>query len=125
VDNATIAASSLFLCNSTVSEVNSEGGSPGFENLSEEDKKHIRGTDEFARIAAGSIAWTGWFPAYYEDRQIRSYLRGSKWSPNKIVTKTDVEELLARYTIGAIAVCKPPDTKWMCLSCRKRHGFLL
>ncbi|KAJ4353267.1 uncharacterized protein N0V89_004994 [Didymosphaeria variabile] len=100
-DNSNISKSSLFLCNSTVSEV--EGDSPEFQNLSDEDKKHLHGTDEFARIAAGSIAWTGWFPADYSDRQIRSYLRGSKWSPNKTVTAGDVEELLARYTIGSIA----------------------
>ncbi|KAF2447650.1 hypothetical protein P171DRAFT_452865 [Karstenula rhodostoma CBS 690.94] len=96
-----IKTSSLFLCTSTVSEV--EGDSPEFKNLSDEDKKHLKGSDEFARIAAGSIAWSGWYPALYTDRQIRSYLRGSKWSPNKVVNKTDVEELLARYTIGAIA----------------------
>lgn len=100
-DNVTVATSSLFLCNSTVSEV--EGDSPEFTNLSDEDKDHLKGSDEFARIAAGSIAWTGWFPGGYVDRQTRSYLRGSKWSPNKVVDVKDVEDLLARYTIGAIA----------------------
>ncbi|KAJ4301924.1 hypothetical protein N0V90_004020 [Kalmusia sp. IMI 367209] len=100
-DNVTIKASSLFRCNSTVSKVN--GDSPEFTNLSDEDKKHIYGNDQFARIAAGSIAWTGWFEADWSDRQLRSYLRGSKWSPNKIVDTKDVAGLLSRYTIGAIA----------------------
>lgn len=80
-----------------------KGETPEFTNLSEEDKKYLYGSDEFARIAAGSIAWTGWWPSNYGDRQIKSYLRGSKWSPNRIVSVRDVENLLARYTIGAIA----------------------
>lgn len=100
-DNKTIPASSLFLCNSTVSEV--KGDLDEFTNLSDEDKKQIYGNDDFARIAAGSIAWTGWSPTNFDDRQIRSYLRGNKFSPNKVVTTEEVEELLARYTIGAIA----------------------
>ncbi|OAG12899.1 uncharacterized protein CC84DRAFT_1183426 [Paraphaeosphaeria sporulosa] len=102
MNNVTIDVSSLFLCNSTVSEVD-VGDFSEFQNLSDEDKKHLKGTDEFARIAAGSIGWSGYYSAEYADRQIRPYLRGSKWSPNKVMTKIDVEELLARYTIGGIA----------------------
>jgi hypothetical protein len=100
--NVTIDHSSLFTCNSTVSEVDDSDSK--FRNLSDEDQKHLKGSDEFARIAAGAIAWTGFFDAGWENRQIKSYLRGSQWSPNKELTKTDVEELLARYAIGAIAV---------------------
>lgn len=37
------------------------------------------------------------------DRQTRSYLRGSKWSPYKTLEPADVEDLLARFTIGAVA----------------------
>ncbi|KAF1974960.1 hypothetical protein BU23DRAFT_552800 [Bimuria novae-zelandiae CBS 107.79] len=105
----TIPTSTLFRCNSTVHEV--KGDSHEFTKLSEDDKKHLYGSDEFARIAAGAIAWSGWWPADYDDRQIRSYLRGSKWSPNKTVTVDDVQELLTRYTIGAIAAFDDHGTR--------------
>jgi hypothetical protein len=71
--------------------------------LPNEDKSHIYGNDEFARIASGAMAWTGYTLNNWEDRSTRSYLRGSKWSPYRIVTKDEVEDLLSRYTIGAIA----------------------
>lgn len=72
-------------------------------NLKDEDKKHIYGNDEFARIAAGAMAWTGYVLNDWDDRSTRSYLRGSKWSPYKIITKDEVEDLLSRFTIGSIA----------------------
>ncbi|PSN72788.1 hypothetical protein BS50DRAFT_482046 [Corynespora cassiicola Philippines] len=92
---------SLFVCNSTLSEVT--GGEKDFVNLSEEDRGHIYGSEEFARIAAGAMCWTGYETNDWDDRQARSYLRGSKWSPNKIITLEEVEDLLSRFTIGAIA----------------------
>lgn len=36
-------------------------------------------------------------------RQTRSYSQGSKWSPAKVVTTEEVENLLMRFTIGAVA----------------------
>lgn len=64
---------------------------------------HIYGNDDFARIAAGSMAWTGYELNNWDDQQWRSYLRGSKWSPYKMLKKEDIEDLLARFTIGAVA----------------------
>jgi hypothetical protein len=96
-----IKHNSLFLCNSTLSHVT--GGDTDFTSISDEDKKHLYSNDDFARIASGSIAWTGLTMNGWEDRSTRSYLRGSKWSPYKEVTKEDVEDLLARFTIGSIA----------------------
>lgn len=115
--NVSIGQSSLFTCESTISEV--DDSESKFKNLSDEDQKHLKGSDEFARIAAGAIAWTGYFSSDMGDRQIRSYLRGSQWSPNKVMTKNDVEELLARYAIGAIAVSQTPGAKWMYLLGRR------
>jgi hypothetical protein len=100
-DTTDIKHNSLFLCNSTLSPVT--GGENDFSNLTPEDREAIYGTDEYARIAAGSIAWTGAVFNGWLDRSTRSYLRSSKWSPYKVITKDDVEELLARFTIGAIA----------------------
>ncbi|KAF2255594.1 hypothetical protein BU26DRAFT_526303 [Trematosphaeria pertusa] len=100
-DNADIKYPSLFLCNSTLSHIT--GGESDFTNLADSDKEHIYGNDDFARIAAGSMAWTGYALNGWDDRQTRSYLRGSKWSPYRIISKDDVEDLLSRFTIGAVA----------------------
>jgi hypothetical protein len=100
-DISEIKVPSLFLCNSTLGPVN--GPSTEFNRLTPEDNEHIYGNDDFARIAAGAMGWTGYALNGWEDRQTRSYLRGSKWSPYKMLKKEDIEDLLARYTIGAIA----------------------
>lgn len=100
-DSKSITHNSLFLCNSTLSDVT--GGESDFTSLAPEDHEHIYGNDDFARIAAGAMAWTGYVLNDWDDRSTRSYLRGSKWSPYKIITKDEVEDLLSRYTIGAIA----------------------
>jgi hypothetical protein len=91
----------LLVCNSTLDAVT--GGEEDFQNLRDEDRRAIYGTDEFARIAAGSIAWTGAVFNGWDDRSTRSYLKGSKWSPHESITKDIAEDLLARFTIGAIA----------------------
>ena len=49
------------------------------------------------------MGWTGYELNGWADRQTRSYLRGSKWSPYKILKKEEVADLLARFTIGAVA----------------------
>ena len=67
------------------------------------DDLSVYGSDDFARIAAGAIGWTGIFWNNWSDRQSRSYSPGSKWSPAKVVTTRDVEDLLMRFTIGAVA----------------------
>jgi hypothetical protein len=99
-DDNKITDASIFFCNSTVGPV--EGGESDFDNLTEEDKMHVYGTDSFARIAAGSIGWTGTISNGWKDRQTRAYLKGSKWSPYEMATTETVEDLLARFTIGAI-----------------------
>jgi hypothetical protein len=100
-DGGDIKVPSLFYCESTVSPMKSDPSE--FRNLTPDDQAAIYGNDDFARIAAGSIAWTGMMQGGWMDREMRSYLRGSKWSPYKMLKKEDVEDLLARFTIGAIA----------------------
>ncbi|KAF2120810.1 hypothetical protein BDV96DRAFT_484879 [Lophiotrema nucula] len=100
-DSGEIKHPSLFLCNSTLSPVT--GGEEAFTYLRPEDNEHIFSSDDFARIATGAISWTGYTMNKWYDRQTRAYLRGSKWSPYHIVSKEEVEDLIARFTIGAVA----------------------
>ncbi|RAQ99637.1 hypothetical protein DDE82_008054 [Stemphylium lycopersici] len=95
-----VTRTSLFLCNSTLGEVSPITGND-IEIHSKDDAEAVYGSDEFARIAAGAIAWTG--ITWYTDAQVRSYSQGNKWSPAKLIAKEDVEDLLMRFTIGAVA----------------------
>jgi hypothetical protein len=109
-DDTEIATPSLFFCENKLSAIT--GGEKDFNNLRPEDNAHIYSNDEFARIASGAMAWTGYNLNGWNDRQTRSYLRGSKWSPYPTVTKSEVEDLLARYTIGAIAAFDDHGIRW-------------
>ncbi|KAF2472249.1 uncharacterized protein BDR25DRAFT_324690 [Lindgomyces ingoldianus] len=100
-DDKDIKTSSLFLCNSTISPV--QGGQTELTNLRPEDHNHIYSNDEFARIAAGAIAWTGYTMTGRYERQTRVYLTGLQWSPYKIVNADDVSDLISRFSISAIA----------------------
>lgn len=91
----------LFYCNSTLGTV--KGGDTEFSNLRDVDREAMFGTDQFARIAAGSIAWTGTYYTGWEGISYRSYVKGSKYSPSEPLTKDFTEDLLSRFTIGAIA----------------------
>ncbi|KAF2869996.1 hypothetical protein BDV95DRAFT_497925 [Massariosphaeria phaeospora] len=93
---------SLFLCENTLSEILG-GEQENFVNLRLEDTEHINGNDDWARYASGAIAWTGVEEMGWKDRSTRTYLAGSKWSPSHIVNIKEVEGLLSRYTIGAVA----------------------
>ncbi|KAF2638003.1 hypothetical protein P280DRAFT_529626 [Massarina eburnea CBS 473.64] len=96
-----IKVPSLFFCNSELSKI--KGTAEEFVNLSPADEKVLYSNDEFARIAAGAIAWTGIKIGDWADRQARYYLGGSKWSPYEVADSKTVKELLARFTIGATA----------------------
>jgi hypothetical protein len=102
-DNDTIKDTSLFLCNSTLSEISKAGGKVDISTHTKDDEHSVYGNDGFARIATGAIGWTGIAWNNWEDRQTRSYSQGSKWSPAKVVTTKEVEHMLMRFTIGAIA----------------------
>jgi hypothetical protein len=102
-DSNTIKEPSLFLCNSTLLEPTKAGGKLDITVRTPEDEQSVYGSDDFARIAAGAIGWTGIFWNGWKDRQSRSYTPGSKWSPANVVTTQDVEDMLMRFTIGAVA----------------------
>jgi hypothetical protein len=102
-DSSVIERPSLFLCNSTVPDVViQDTGKRDIVMRNDSEKKPFFGTDKFARIAAGAMGWTGVESDGWDDRQFRSYTQGSKWSPAHTVSAQEVEDLLMRFTIGAI-----------------------
>jgi hypothetical protein len=101
-DRSVIEKPSLFFCNNTVSEVVQDDEKDDIVIHDDSDRARIFGTDKFARTAAGAMGWTGVERNGWDDRQTRSYTQGSKWSPAHIVSKQEVEEMLMRFTIGAI-----------------------
>ncbi|KAF1841200.1 uncharacterized protein K460DRAFT_380912 [Cucurbitaria berberidis CBS 394.84] len=98
-----VMTTSLFLCNSTLGNITKAHAKDDITPHTDADNVSVYGTNEFARIAAGAIGWTGIPWNDWLDRQSRSYSQGSKWSPAKVVSKKDVEEMLMRFTIGAVA----------------------
>lgn len=94
----------LFFCSSTLSEITTMNGEHDVIIGSDEDGTRIFGTDEFARIAAGAIAWTGADWNGWNTEQFRTYASGARWSPSHELNQTwEVENLLSRFTIGAVA----------------------
>lgn len=102
-DNSNIKDTGLFLCNSTLSEISKAKGKNDITTHTSDDEASVYGSDEFARIAAGAIGWTGIAWNNWKDRQARSYSQGSKWSPAKVATTEAIENMLMRFTIGAVA----------------------
>jgi hypothetical protein len=100
--NKRFNTTSLFLCNSTLTNVTEAHGNTDIILHGEVDTAAVYGNDDFARIAAGAIGWTGIPWNNWTDRQTRSYAQGSKWSPAKVVSKKEVEDMLMRFTIGAV-----------------------
>ncbi|KAL6703277.1 hypothetical protein ACN47E_010065 [Coniothyrium glycines] len=100
--NKTIPTS-LFVCTNELSKVTQVHGNMDVTLRSDEDRAAVYGNDEFARIAAGAIGWTGIPWNNWEDRQTRSYSLGSRWSPTKKVSTREIQDMLMRFTIGAVA----------------------
>jgi hypothetical protein len=90
----------LYFCNNTISEVTKGNLDTGLGIR--DDDEHVYGTDTFARIAAGAIAWT--LPEEYdpEYNMMRSYFRRERWG-DVTLKKAGIEELLEQYSINAIA----------------------
>lgn len=98
-----VTTTALFLCNSTLSDVSQATANHDISPRTGADCAAVYGTDAFARTAAGAIGWTGipWNEWY--DRQARSYSQGSKWSPARNLDAPAIQDLLMRFTIGAVA----------------------
>lgn len=103
---------SFFLCNSTLLDIYQAHAEKDITTYSAEDRAAVYGNDAFARIAAGAIGWTGIPWNSWTDRQSRSYSQGSKWSPARNVETKDVEDMLMRFTIGAIAAFDDHGVKY-------------
>jgi hypothetical protein len=101
--NSTIKEPGLFFCNNTLSEISKANGKTDITTHNEEDESAVYGNDDFARIAAGAIGWTGIAWNEWDARQTRTYSPGSKWSPKKPATTEAIEHMLMRFTIGAVA----------------------
>ena len=97
----TINKTSLWSCTNDVSEVE-EKPDNRMTGVTV-NKTRILGTDEFAKTAAGAISWTGFSMNNWTDRQFRVYPRGTPWSPGNETDTTEIENIIMRHTIGAIA----------------------
>ncbi|KAG9186961.1 hypothetical protein G6011_10069 [Alternaria panax] len=102
-DGRRVNNTALFLCNNTLDKVESGRAENDIILRDQNDTDAVFGSDSFARIAAGAIGWTGIPWNSWLDRQTRSYSQGTKWSPAHEISKKEVEELLMRFTIGAVA----------------------
>lgn len=98
-----VSKTSLFLCNSTVWPVIKGHDKDDIKDLSKEDTDIVYGNDNWAKIASGSLGWTGVFTETWDDKQFRLYTQGSRWSPLSDMNDTAVSDILMRFTIGAIA----------------------
>jgi hypothetical protein len=101
-DDDVIKDPGVFLCNSTLSPITKAHGKNDITTIPS-DEQAVYGSDDFARIATGAIGWTGSTENNWTEKQYRSYTQSSKWSPAKVVATEDVEKLIMRFTIGAIA----------------------
>ncbi|KAF1930954.1 uncharacterized protein M421DRAFT_99513 [Didymella exigua CBS 183.55] len=101
--NSNVTKTSLFLCNSTVEEMTMGHNKHDITNLSRADYEFICGSDDWAKIASGSLGWTGIYEEGWDKTQFRTYTQGSKWSPNRNMDVAGVQDILMRFTIGAIA----------------------
>ena len=91
----------MFMCNSTVSNIT--GNENEFSGLNDEEKASIYSKYRFAWIADGAIEWSGYYEDGFHDRQTKVYLSGLPFSPYEILNTTGVEDIISRFTIGAIA----------------------
>ncbi|KAF1926725.1 uncharacterized protein M421DRAFT_102157 [Didymella exigua CBS 183.55] len=93
---------SLWICENEVTNISTTGFGTSHFGISTTDTA-IYGTDTFAKLAAGAIGWTGYSQGKWLDRQWRLYTQDSPWSPKHVLNTHDVEEIIMRFSIGAIA----------------------
>lgn len=101
--NSTIKESRVWRCKNSVSSIRG-CKTKGVNHTGIDLNDHsIFSNDEFARVAAGAIGWTGITMNGWEDRQYHVYPQGTPWSPNRTISTAEVQDTIMRYTIGAIA----------------------
>lgn len=100
---SSITEPSLFLCDSIVSEVQKGNDKHDITIRNDNDSKVVFGSSFWATVASGAMGWTGIHTLGWNRVQFRTYTQGSKWSPAHPVNATEVQDILMRFTIGAIA----------------------
>jgi hypothetical protein len=102
--HSSVTKTSLFLCNSTVETMTMVYNKHDITDLTPTEYSHVYGSDDYwASIASGSLGWTGIYDSGWDDQQFRTYTQGSKWSPARNMDVAGIEDILMRFTIGAIA----------------------
>ncbi|KAF2633346.1 hypothetical protein BU25DRAFT_328205 [Macroventuria anomochaeta] len=100
-DNKAVTKTSLWRCKNTVHSIcNTEG--INHTGIDVNDQR-IYSNDTFAQLAAGAIGWTGVTQSGISDLQFRAYPQGTPWSPRELVDTAKVQDIIMRFTIGAIA----------------------
>lgn len=89
----------MFLCNSTVSPINNR---KEFTEIKVDQEVHIFSSDDFALHAAGAIAWRG-IRNYNRSTETQTYASGQFVSPEHAITPQQVEDIISRFSISAIA----------------------
>ncbi|KAF3049909.1 hypothetical protein E8E11_007305 [Didymella keratinophila] len=97
-----IPKDSLWTCENTVSNISTIHAGASHPGISTTDTA-IFGTDTFAELAAGAIAWSGITEGGWTDRQWQLFTLGSPWSPKHALNTKEVQDTIMRYSIGAIA----------------------
>ncbi|KAH6614868.1 hypothetical protein C7974DRAFT_55319 [Boeremia exigua] len=98
-----ITKPSLFLCESAVGHIEKGNNKHDITIINDEDSKVVFGNNLWAQVASGALGWTGLPTRGWEHVQYRTYTQGSKWSPAHPVNASEVQDILMRFTIGAIA----------------------
>lgn len=101
---------SLWACESTVKNISTSGVGASHPGISTTDTA-IYGTNTFAKLAAGAIGWTGISEGGWTDRQWRLYTQDPPWSPKRVLSTHEVEEMIMRFSIGAIAAFDDHGTR--------------
>lgn len=100
-DNDKVNKTSYWECQSSVTEVMmTEGQSLP---IIKPNDPHVFGNDKFAQIAAGAVSWTGLAMNNWTNMQFRLYPQGTSLSPARILDTHEVEDIVRRFSIGAIA----------------------
>lgn len=100
-DRDKVNQTAYWRCESTVDRV-AQSGLNAVPAINSSDPR-IFGTDQFARLAAGAISWSGIFYNGWNDRQYQLYSQGTPWSPDSNLQTPELESIISRFSIGAIA----------------------
>jgi len=102
LDSRNVEKTSFWNCKSHVSNIVRVNG----EELAAIDREDVRisSNDDFAHKAAGAVSWTGYKTSeHWADRQSSLYPQGTFLAPDRDLVTAEVENILMRFSAGAIA----------------------